>query len=155
MSKEGIFQRLCEIFAGFVVGAVLLFVAVTMGGCSRKVVYVPTESRVVNADTIRQVATRTDSVWLRDSVYVERVSGLTGDTIRMEVYRDRYRDRLRVDTIYRARIDSVAVREPYPVEVVKEVNRIKSWQWALMAVGIVALIPAGVWIVAKIKKLKS
>lgn len=155
MNKEEIFQRLCEIFVGFVVGAVLLFVAATMGGCSKRVVYVPQSSEASKADTIREFAMRIDSVWLRDSVYVERSSGLSGDTIRIEHYRDRVQERLRVDTVYRARTDSVAIREPYPVEVVKEVNRIKSWQWVLMSVGIVALIIAAIGIISRIKKLKS
>lgn len=140
MNREELFQKLCGILLGFIMGALLLFVAVTMGGCSKRVVYVPQTSEVSKADTVRQIAVRVDSVWLRDSVYVERASGVTGDTIRIEHYRDRVQERLRVDTVYKARVDSVAVREPYPVEVVKEVNKVKGWQWALMAVGIVALM---------------
>lgn len=67
---------------------------------------------------------RVDSVMVRDSVYVERVT--KGDTIRETEYRYKYIDRLRerVDTI--ALHDSIPV--PYPVIETKVTNELTAWQ---------------------------
>lgn len=83
----------------------------------------PTIVERVRTDTAYVSKIQRDSVWLHDSVMVER--WLRGDTV--FEFRDRwhvkYVERLRVDTVYRARVDSV----PVPYEVVKEVERRLSW----------------------------
>jgi len=59
---------------------------------------------------------RIDSLWLRDSIYVDRekVVKERGDTVyvteRVTEFRDRWRDRVKIDTLYR---DREVVRTEY------------------------------------------
>ena len=114
------------------------------GGCTRKV-YVPTEHIVYSTDTVYEAVLRVDSVIQRDSVAVVQ----KGDTVLITRYRDRYRVKERTDTVYKAKKDSVRVREPYPVE-----RKLTKWEQTkmdfggmflggLIAVGVAAVI---VWI---------
>lgn len=117
------------------------------GGCTRKV-YVPTEHIVYSTDTVYEAVLRVDSVIQRDSVAVVQ----KGDTVLITRYRDRYRVKERTDTVYKAKTDSVRVREPYPVE-----RELTKWEQAkmdfggmaiggLISVGVAAVI---VWIVKR------
>lgn len=117
------------------------------GGCTRKV-YVPTEHTVYNTDTVYEAVLRVDSVIQRDSVAVIQ----KGDTVLITRYRDRYRVKERTDTVYKAKTDSVRVREPYPVE-----RELTKWEQTkqdlgglflggLIAVGVAAVI---MWIVKR------
>lgn len=117
------------------------------GGCTRKV-YVPTEHIVYSTDTVYEAVLRVDSVIQRDSVAVVQ----KGDTVLITRYRDRYRVKERTDTVYKAKTDSVMVREPYPVE-----RELTKWEQTkmdfggiflggLIAVGVAAVI---VWIVKR------
>lgn len=117
------------------------------GGCTRKV-YVPTEHIVYSTDTVYEAVLRVDSVIQRDSVAVVQ----KGDTVLITRYRDRYRVKERTDTVYKAKTDSVRVREPYPVE--RELTKWEQTQMdfggmflgCLIAVGVAAVI---VWIVKR------
>ena len=117
------------------------------GGCTRKV-YVPTEHIVYSTDTVYEAVLRVDSLIQRDSVAVVQ----KGDTVLITRYRDRYRVKERTDTVYKAKTDSVRVREPYPVE-----RELTKWEQTkmdfggmflggLIAVGVAAVI---VWIVKR------
>lgn len=133
-----------------VIVAYMLLVMVALllsGGCTRKV-YVPTEHTVYKTDTVYEAALRVDSVIQRDSVAVVQ----KGDTVLITRYRDRYRVKERSDTVYKAKTDSVRVREPYPVE-----RELTKWEQTkmnfggmflggLIAVGVAAVI---VWIVKR------
>lgn len=94
---------------------ILIFAGLALGGCKTKYVSVPE----VHTEYISRVDTtvRMDSVYLRDSVYVER----KGDTLYVNktAYRDRYHHiyKVKTDTIWKR--DSVNVA--YPVE--KEMSR--------------------------------
>lgn len=117
------------------------------GGCTRKV-YVPTEHTVYNTDTVYEAVLRVDSVIQRDSVAVVQ----KGDTVLITRYRDRYRVKERTDTVYKAKTDSVRVREPYPVE-----RELTKWEQAKMDFGgmaiggLIAVVVAAVivWIVKR------
>lgn len=126
---------------------IVLLAAITLlfflSGCSRKI-YVPTETVSVRTDTLRLVQTRLDSVFVHDSItLVQR-----GDTVFSERWHIRYRDRVHVDTVIRARVDTQFIKEAYPVEVEKRVEVAKPlrwWQKTLMwfggicaAIGIIA-----------------
>lgn len=74
-------------------------------GCCRQV-YVPVEHHTT--DTLRAIKERIDSIVERDSVYVE----VRGDTLLREVWRWRTSTKLRTDTIYRTRTDTVPVVVP-------------------------------------------
>lgn len=111
------------------------------GGCTRKV-YVPTEHTVYNTDTVYEAVLRVDSVIQRDSIAVIQ----KGDTVLITRYRDRYRVKQRTDTVYKAKTDSVRVREPYPVE-----RELTKWEQTKMDFGgmfLVGLI--AVWVAAVI-----
>ena len=110
---------------------ILLAMAALMlsGGCTRKV-YVPTEHTVYNTDTVYEAVLRVDSVIQRDSVAVVQ----KGDTVLITRYRDRYRVKERTDTVYKAKTDSVRVREPYPVE-----RELTKWEQTKMDFGGMAI----------------
>lgn len=98
----------------------------------------PTIVERVRTDTAYVSKIQRDSVWLHDSVMVER--WLRGDTV--FEFRDRwhvkYVERLRVDTVYRARVDSV----PVPYEVEKEVPAQLSW-WQRLRMGLGSAVLLG------------
>ena len=121
------------------------------GGCTRKV-YVPTEHIVYSTDTVYEAVLRVDSVIQRDSVAVVQ----KGDTVLITRYRDRYRVKERTDTVYKAKTDSVKVREPYPVE-----RELTKWEqtkmdFGGMAIGglcAVAVLAVAVWIIKRKRRL--
>lgn len=83
-----------------------------LSGCSPRIV----ERVVVQHDTTKVV--RVDSLWhyQKDSVFVME----KGDTVYKYVEHIRYRDRVKVDTLLKVRVDSVTV------EAIKEVKVEKS-----------------------------
>lgn len=96
--------------------AILVILAgLTLGSCKTKYVSVPE----IHTEYITRVDTtvRRDSVYLKDSVYVER----KGDTLYVNktLYRDRYHNIYKVKTDAIVKRDSVNVA--YPVE--KEMSR--------------------------------
>ncbi len=108
---------------------VIAVICVLACGCSRAV-YVPVESVSYRTDTLRVINSRVDSVVMRDSVAVY----VKGDTVRITQYRDRLRWRDRVDTVYKARVDTARVEVPVAVE--KELSR---WEKIKMDFGGLAL----------------
>ena len=124
-------------------GAICLLVLMLLCGCTRKV-YVPVERTVAHTDTLRLFTARVDSFYLHDSTVIMQ----SGDTVRIT----RYRDRLRVDTIYRAIGDTVREPVPYPVE-----RKLTAWQhvkqaaggWAIGALFAAALAAVIIWIIKK------
>lgn len=118
-------------------------VLMALMGC--KTVEVQTVERV-RTDTLRQMMVQRDSIYLHDSTFVR----VAGDTILMERWHTRWRDRLCTDTVYQSRVDSVP--KPYPV--IKEVPADLSWwQRTRMHIGsavlVAAVIAAGAWITKK------
>lgn len=114
-------------------------------GC-RTVKYVPVET--VRTDSIYVDRFARDSVYLRDSVYVNR--WVVGDTVFVDKVSVKYlyRDRWRYDTVAVVRRDSVQI--PLPVE-----KPLGWWQqarlklfWPLVAVLAVAVW----WMTARIRK---
>lgn len=109
-----------------VIGWVLIAVlAVMCIGC-KSVQYVPVET--VRTDTCYVNKIRTDSVYVRDSVVVER----GGDTIKVTAWRWRERYVVQRDTIYRSKTDSIAV--PYPVE-----HKLSRWEKTKQDIGGIAI----------------
>ena len=98
--------------------------------------YVPIES----VKTEYRNITTTDTVFLRDSVFVKE----KGDTVFLERYRYMYRDRILRDSL----IVRDAIRVPYPIEVAKEIKKpLSSWQNFQIWCGRIALIVAFLCIV--------
>ena len=94
---------------------VMIAAAVALAGCKTREVVV-TEH---HTDTLRLTQHHRDSIYLHDSTFVREY--IHGDTVRIvtEMWHTKYRDRLKTDTLYRSRTDSVPV--PYPV--IKEVKK--------------------------------
>jgi hypothetical protein len=117
----------------------LLVVLSLLAGCKTKTVLVPVEKvKIEYRDRLR-----VDSVYNRDTVNIyER-----GDTVYLQTIK--WRERFRLDTVSVVRVDSI----PYPVEVVKEVNKLTKWQrWRLNALNIIVLVIVA-YVVIKIKLL--
>jgi len=138
-------NRMC---LGALMAVVALIVATLLCGCT-KTVYVPAESASYRADTVRLVTERRDSGFRLDSVFVFQ----RGDTVVINRYRERWRDRREVvhDTTVAVRADTIRV--PYPVERTVEVEKPFPW-WSklLMLVGILALSIAVAWLALKYRR---
>lgn len=119
----------------------LFLVGLAATSCTKHV-YVPVET--TKSDTVYLNRVRLDSIYMRDSVFIEK----SGDTIREFQYKYIYRFKDRIDTLYISKTDSIQV--PYPVEVVKY----KTPQWCWWALGgiVLLLVP---YIVKWITKLKG
>ncbi len=119
----------------------LFLVGLAATSCSKHV-YVPVET--TKSDTVYMNRVQLDSIYMRDSVFIEK----SGDTIREFQYKYIYRFKDRIDTLYISKTDSIQV--PYPVEVVKY----KTPQWCWWALGGIVLLIVP-YIVKWITKLKG
>lgn len=120
----------CNIAATLMVFLLTLVVCALLGSCG-------TQERVVTVtahttDTLRMVQTRSDSIYMHDSIYMRS----QGDTMLIERWHTRYHDRTVHDTVTRATHDTI----PQPYEVVREVPAsLTWWQRARLVVGDIAL----------------
>ena len=128
----------------------LLIMVVLLASCRTVTQYVPVESVRYTSDTLRLTQTRVDSVFVRDSVTLLQ----RGDTVFLTKYRDRFRYRDHIDTVYRAVVDTARVKVPYPVE-----KKLTKWQQAKQDVGgmaiggvAIALCVAVAWLIKKFRK---
>lgn len=108
-----------------------LFLLLILSGCSPKIY----ERVVYQKDTT--YVSKIDSIYKyeRDSVFVRE----KGDTVYKYVERVRYRDRYKVDTLIKVKVDSVDVERIKEVEVEKPLSwwqrfRIDAFWWLLGAV---------------------
>ena len=127
------------------VGVIIVIIACALlGGCTTTK-YVPVVEH--HTDTLIHTQHHRDSIYVHDSTYVRD----NGDTVLVERWHTRWRDRWQHDTLYISKTDSVP--KPYPVEVVKEVPRERSTvEWVLLITGIVAITFMVLGIVMWIKK---
>ena len=99
---------------------VALGILLALSSCSPRVVehirYQRDTTYIVKRDSVR--------FYDRDSIFVRE----KGDTVYKYVEKWRWRDRVRVDTFYRTRIDSVAVERTKIVEVEKPLSGWRKWQ---------------------------
>lgn len=85
----------------------LIFLATILYSC-KSIQYVPVET--MKRDTTYLSQTKIDSIYHRDSIYVER----KGDTVYLSKYKYLYKYIEKHDTIWREKVDTVRVA--YPVE---------------------------------------
>lgn len=121
----------------------------SLAGC-KSVQYVPVET--VRTDSIYVDRYQRDSIYQRDSVFVNRWT--VGDTIYQDkvVWKYVYRDKVKYDTVAILRSDTINV--PYPVEC-----KLSKWEqlklnvggWAISIIIIIVLIVMGC-MVYKLKK---
>ena len=120
--------------------AVAVFGLLLLTGCTTTK-YVPVET--VRTDTMKVTKYERDSIYIHDSTIVRE----KGDTMLIEKWHTRWRDRWMHDTVYQSRVDSVP--KPYPVE--KRVPAELTWWqqtrlhlanillYALLAFGVIKL----------------
>lgn len=131
--EDKIVEYLARMFGIIILGVI---VAVILGMCTSctRTIYVPQVS--VERDSIYLHTHSRDSIVVRDSVTIRE----KGDTVWLERWRIEYRDRIRLDTAYIERRDSIAV--PYPVE-----RKLSRKERLYMSAGRVAVPLAGAGIV--------
>lgn len=88
--------------------------------------YVPVET--TKTDSIYISRFELDSIYVHDSVYVRD----KGDTVYIEKVKYLYREKVRTDTVYTERTDSIRI--PYPVE-----RKLGKWEETYLAVGRITL----------------
>ena len=133
-------MRTSAIFLLYVLAIVCL-----LCGC-KQAQYVPVET--VRRDSIYLTQIQRDSIYKYDSIHVRE----RGDTVFVDRYKYLFVDKLRRDTLYVCRTDTVRV--PYPVE-----RELTAWQrvkleaggYAVCAVVVTVLTVAG-YTVYKLKK---
>ena len=112
-----------------------------MGCTTTKYVQIPE----YHNDTVRVTQYQRDSIYMHDSILVRQ----RGDTVTVERWHTRWRDRWQHDTLYISKTDSVPT--PYPVEVVKEVKKpLTWWQQTRMHVGGIVIFLLIIFAVRKI-----
>lgn len=101
--------------------------------------------RETRTDTLLLVKERFDSVFVQDktNVYTK------GDTVFVERWKYVYKDRQRTDTLWRTKTETLTLE--VEKESVREVNRLKWWQKALMWSGAVSLGILGLLLLWKLK----
>lgn len=119
--------------------AAIIIALLLLTGCSPRIV----EHIVVQHDTTRVVVRDSVRFYDRDSIFIKE----NGDTVYKYVEKWRWRDRVKVDTFYKVRIDSVAVESIRTVEVEKPLSAVRKaeigafpWLVGALAVCIVLLV---------------
>lgn len=111
MKRETKQEQREKSIATIILVAILAFAFLSMCGCAPRVQYITK----VQHDSIYIHNVKTDSVYVKDSIYIDR----SGDTIYKEVWRWRTKEIALHDTTVVCKTDSI----PYPVEVVKVVKK--------------------------------
>lgn len=95
------------------------------------------DSASVRTEFVWQIKQIHDSIYLRDSVFVEK----KGDTIYLNKWRTHYRERLVHDTIIVETTDTLRIKEVANKEVVKSPNFFQMWKaYIIGAVAIILII---------------
>lgn len=138
-----------ERIRGFLWGIMACILISLLSGC-KSVQFVPVET--VKTDSVYIDRFQRDSIYQRDSVFVNRWTA--GDTVYQDkvVWKYVYRDKVKYDTVSVLRSDSARV--PYPVE-----RRLTKWEqvrlnvggWVIALVVITILVVVGC-VVYKIRK---
>lgn len=146
MNDEERLRTCLRHMAAMGMGLLLAFMACALlGSCKTRehVVTIVAHS----TDTLRLTQVQRDSIYMHDSIHVRE----KGDTLLIERWHTRWRDRWHSDTVYISKTDSVP--RPYPVEVVKEVAKpLTWWQQARMFVG--GIVIFGLIIFAAVKIIR-
>lgn len=140
----------------------LVLLLLFLCGCRTHTVYVPVETTRTVLDTdslnrlIRLMLMHSAKERERETVFVKLTQTYTlnaeGDTVSRETERETQAVRQSesrelyllsvIDSLSKVkeRVDSVEKEVPYPVETVREVNRLSWWQTALMWLGVLSLL---------------
>jgi hypothetical protein len=116
----------------------LIFLATMLYSC-KSIQYVPVET--MKRDTTYLSQTKIDSIYHRDSIYVEH----KGDTVYLSKYKYLYKYIEKYDTLWREKVDTIQVA--YPVEA-----QLTKWQKIKINIGeylITAIALVIIWLCAK------
>lgn len=116
----------------------LIFLATILYSC-KSIQYVPVET--MKRDTTYLSQTKIDSIYHRDSIYIEH----KGDTVYLSKYKYLYKYIEKHDTLWREKVDTVRVA--YPVEA-----QLTKWQKIKINIGeylITAIALVIIWLCAK------
>lgn len=138
---KGCFWSLVLSIVTFVIVSVLLLTSCT----TTKVV----EVEKVRTDTTYITKWQRDSVWLHDSIRVRE----KGDSVWVERWHTQWRDRLRVDTVYRATHDTIPAPYPETEYVEKELSWWQKLRLWLGNVVLLALLGVAIYYVVKCYKV--
>ena len=166
---------IARLAGGMLLAASLTLIAlgcIILGGCSPRTVHLPQERVALRTDTVTEYISLTDSVFVTERVYESdtRYDSIAPilDSLNRVIGWDRYhfrelakmderemaRMRAEIDSLRKARTDTVRERVPYPV-VRTEVREVEKplgwWQTALIwtgaaAVAAVAIAALRAWI---------
>jgi hypothetical protein len=119
MSENERMNAGCMQAVAFIVMLIVGLALCALFGSCTTTKYVPVPE--YHTDTVRISHNTSDSIYVHDSTYIKEA----GDTILIEKWHTKWRDRIVRDTIYQSKRDSI----PYPVEVTKEVPvKLTPWQ---------------------------
>lgn len=125
-----------------VVGALIVWL---LTGCT-VTKYVPVET--VRTDTLIWYVNIRDSVFQHDSIHVKE----KGDTMLVERWHIRYRDRWQHDTIYRSSTDSIRVPVPVERELSKWERFCIDWGQVTLGGSVACLVLAIGWLIVWIRR---
>lgn len=117
---------------------------VLLSGCKTKERVVSVEHQ--KTDTLWQTQVQRDSIYIIDSTYIYEWTD--GDTVHItrDRWKTRYVERVKRDTVYRSKADTVNVA----YETVREVpRRLTWWQQVRMGLGTVALMAGALWLAVR------
>ena len=142
---------------------IILYLAlcIIVVGCktTTKIVEVPIEKVVTKTDSIYITKVKVDSVFEKDSIYINTY--VKGDTIYRDNYRfiSRWRDRVKLDTIHKTHTDTIKVEKAITIEVEKPLSW---WQKVKQDVGGIAmgilvtlLVGLIIWVLIKTRTPKN
>ena len=139
--KTTLAYKIC--YACFI-GILICIVVALLSSC-KSVEYVPVTVYEKKTDSIYFTKVERDSIYVKDSTSIKQ----KGDTVLIEKWHTKYKDRAVHDTLYQSKIDSIPV--PYPVEKLVE-KELSKPQKGLMYMGGFSLFAILIFAIFKIKK---
>ena len=125
----------------------------TLASCSLSRKTVKQEARrdsaSIRTEFVWQVKQIHDSIYLRDSVFVEH----KGDTIYLNKWRTQYRERLIHDTLIVTKADTLRIKEVANKEVVKSPSFFQMWKAYIIGAVVMLLIAGCAFVAHKLKLL--
>ncbi|MDE7402398.1 MAG: hypothetical protein K2M87_03185 [Muribaculaceae bacterium] len=109
-------------FVKTILTACLIMIMAPMQISCTRTIYLPKESEIIRADTIKKIENHRDSILIRDSVSIY----IRGDTVKIRETKIRYLERLRTDTVYKSKTDTLRIRETVAVEKERRSERFDS-----------------------------
>ena len=126
----------------------LLGLLTVLQGCKTKeYIEVPVEVEKVKIEYVHKL----DSIYLHDSIFTQIVQ--RGDTIFVDRYKFKVKEVYKTDTIHQ--IDSIPKIVEVKIKEIVEVNKLYSWQKALMWTGGVGILILLGFLINKFKIWKS